>query len=412
MKALLVTLLATLTLVVTAQDIVLPPDYIKSIQLTGTETNPYVPVISKDGSITLSFDDLEGDEKNYYYMVEHCDRDWNTSDLLPTEYVSGYEKEKIYNYNNSFNTLQYYTNYQVTLPNKNTRFLISGNYRLSILDIDDNVVFTRYFIIYEPLTTVGVSVHRTRDMMYIDTQQTVKFVINYPGVKITSPQEEIFPVIYQNFDFSTKVEGLKPQFMRPDQLIYKYDEQTSFWGGNEFLNFDTKELLMTNNTVARVVSGEDLYRSLLYVDEPRESQPYTYYPDVNGAFVVRNIKADDSNTEADYTWVHFSLKTSEIIGETVYVYGAFNNYQLTDENQMTYNSDMQTYEADILLKQGFYNYTYVSLGNDDVIDAQAINGSYDATENDYQVLVYYAKFGSNYDRVIGYGVGSSRNLSQ
>ena len=396
-----------------SQEIVLPPNYIKSIQLSSSQNGVFAPIIPINGSLNLSFDDLEADEKDYYYKIEHCDKHWKTSDLVSTEYVRGYAEEQIRDYENSFNTLQDYTHYKLQIPNKNTRLRISGNYRISILDEDDETVFTRYFTVYEPVTTVGVSVHRSRDVTYIDTQQSVQFSINHPGFRINNPREEIYPVLLQNNDYSTQITDLKPQFIRGDQLLYKYDKETAFWGGNEFLNFDSKEIRLTNMNIGKVVSGKKLYHTHLYFDKERANMSYTYYPDVNGNFVIRNVNSEDSSTEADYSWVHFTLNVYEAYpNKEVYVYGNFNNYQLTDEHKMTFNPKTGHYETVILLKQGFYNYNYITLNDTDEINTTEINGSFDETENEYVLLVYYSKFGSYYDRVIGYGQGSSKQLGQ
>ena len=397
-----------------AQQPVLPPDYIKSVQLSSTQNGNFTPIIPINGSFILSFDDLQADEKDYYYKIEHCDKFWNTSDLLSTDFVRGYAEEQIRDYENSFNTLQDYTHYQLRIPNEYTRLTISGNYRISILDEDENLVFTRFFTVYEPITTVGVSVHRSRDITYIDTQQSIQFSINHKDFRIDNPGEEIYPVLLQNYNHHTQIAGLKPQFIRGDQLLYKYDSETAFWGGNEFLNFDTKDVRLNNVNIAKVVSGEKLYHTLLYTDKIRAYDPYTYFPDINGNFVIRNVNSEDSKIEADYSWVHFALASYEPIpGKEVYVYGAFNNYQLTDENKMHYDAKTGLYEADILLKQGFYNYDYVTLDKQGVLNTTEISGSFDETENEYIVLVYYSKMGSYYDRVIGMGKADSRlNLKQ
>lgn len=396
-----------------AQDLINPPEYIKSIQFSSSETGVFTPVVQLGGQLYFSFDDLEADEKDYYYEIIHYDKNWQESDLVSSEYVNGYNKEQIRDYENSFNTLQDYTHYQLKIPNEFTRIKISGNYIINILDDYDEIIFSRYFIVYEPITTVGVSVHRSRDVTYIDSQQSVQFSINHPNFYINNPRDEIYPVVIQNGDLNTQITGLKPQFIRNEQLIYKYDAETSFWGGNEFLYFDSKEIRMANMNIAKVESGPDLYHSYLYTDIIRAYDAYTYYPDVNGNFVIRNLDAEDSTIEADYTRVHFTLKADEnLLGKNIYVYGNFNNYQLNENNLLTYFKDTNTFEADILLKQGFYNYTYAILNENDQIDLTTINGSFDETENEYQVLVYYAKYGSLYDSVIGYGMGSSKTLEQ
>ena len=56
---------------------------------------------------------------------------------------------RIQEYYNSFNTLQIYSHYKLSFPNKFTRFLVSGNYLLKIVNEAKEVVFSRKFVIYE-----------------------------------------------------------------------------------------------------------------------------------------------------------------------------------------------------------------------------------------------------------------------
>ncbi len=393
-----------------AQKDIAPPETIKSIQIGSlNENNLLVPFVPLHGILYLSFDDLEADEKDYYYKIDHLDKDWNLSELNTTEYITGYEQERITEYENSFNTLQDYTHYRLSIPNEYTRIKISGNYRISILNDDDEIVFTRHFVVYEPLLTVGVSLHRSRDVSKLETHQSVHFVIDHKNFRIDNPGAEIHPVIIRNNNFRTAITGLSPQFIRQGQLIYKYDRETAFAGGNEFWNFDTKDIYNTNMSVARIIQGNDLYHAYLFTDRDRSNDAYTYYPDINGNFVIRTVNDDNSRTGADYLWVHFSLEVPENFDREVYIYGAFNDYQLNNTNRMHKNAENGLYEAAILLKQGFYNYTYV-IPDDGKVDDTALNGSHEETENEYTVLVYYTKAGSYYDRVIGIGKGSSSNL--
>ena len=215
--------------------------------------------------------------------------------------------------------------------------------------------------------------------------------------------------MYQNNDWNNVITNLKPQFFRGTQLIYRYDDKTTFFGGNEFLYFDTKDYRSATNNIRRV-ELKDIYETRLYVDEARTHKSYTYNPDINGGFFIRTINADNPKFEADYTKVHFIYKSDYTISEEedIYVYGAFNNWQFTDENKLKHTTQ-NYYETDITLKQGFYNYTYVSLDKNNSIN-NILEGTHFQTENNYTLLVYYKKFGSKYDEIIGYGVGSSVNL--
>ncbi|PHN99781.1 DUF5103 domain-containing protein, partial [Rhodobacteraceae bacterium 4F10] len=256
---------------------------------------------------------------------------------------------------------------------------------------------------------VGVAAFRSRNAATTNQQQTVQFSVNHPGLQINTPSQEINVTLFQNHNWNTAITNLQPIFIKPQQLLYNHTVRTNFWGGNEFLNFDTKFIRNSSLNVARV-ERKNLYHSYLYTDEPRNDKIYTYNPDINGQFVVRTTERDvvdnRDNTEADYSLVHFSLEAFEPYeNKEVFVYGAFNNYELSEENKMTYDSSQKIYKATLPFKQGFYNYNYATLDNNKNVDLHEVDGSFYQTENEYTVIVYYKPFGEIYDRVIGVGYG-------
>lgn len=407
----LIVFLITVTSVFSQEDIeVAEPDYIKSVLIKSSTPNNYFPLVKLGQSIHLSFDDLEGDFKQYYYKIQHCTYDWQLTNIASSVYSDGFVDDMIRNMDNSFNTYLNYTHYSISVPNNNIRFKITGNYLISVLDEDENVVFTRRFVVYKPKTEVGVSAHKARTIEGITTDQNVEITVNHPNMNINNPRQEIKLVIYQNGDWNTAITDILPQFYRGSQLIYKYGEETTFNAGNEYLFFDSKDYRNATNNI-REVYLKDIYETILYVDKQRSLEPYTFYPDINGNFVIRTINEPDENLESEYTKVHFSLALEEQLKDKdIYVYGAFNNFKFTNENLLKFNEESNLYQTQIKFKQGFYNYKYVTVDQDDVLDLNEISGSYFQTENEYNVLVYYRRLGSRYDEVIGYGSGSSVNL--
>lgn len=386
-------------------------EHIKTIILKPNSINSYAPIFRLGETMQLIFDDLNADEHDYTYKIEHCDYNWNPSNLSDSEFVDGYAEDRIRDYENSFNTLQPYTNYRLTLPNETTRLKISGNYKIYVLNDHEEVAFERKFVVYESKVTVGVTIYKSRDISTINTHQSVEFIINHPNLRINNPKEEILPVVIQNNNWQTAIEGLKPQFYRGTQLLYKYNKETSFLAGNEFLYLDSKSIRNTTLNIAKVEKGANLYHTYLYTNEERIDQPYTLFEDINGNFVIRTLNGQDNNTDADYSWVHFSLSCLENLeGKDVFISGNYNNWQLNDTNKLTYNQESGLYEATLLLKQGFYNFQYVTKNQDGVINNSDIDGSFYQTENDYTVLVYYNKFGSRYTKIIGVGYGNSKKI--
>lgn len=388
------------------------PDYIKTIIFKSTATNNYAPIIRLGEKLILSFDDLNADEHNYTYKIEHCTLDWEVSNLSEFEFINGFAEDRIRDFENSFNTLQPYTNYTLTIPNETTKIKISGNYILSVINEDSEIIFKRKFVVYEPKVTVGVSIYKSRDIATINTKQSVEFIINHPNYNINNPSLEIIPVILQNNNWQTAIIGLKPQFYRGTQLLYKYNKETSFWGGNEFLFFDSKSIRNSTLNIAKVELGKELYHTYLYTNEGRIGKPYTLFPDINGNFIIRTLDGNNSNIDADYSWVHFSLESFENLeGKDIYISGNYNNWQLNNTNKLHHNTETGLYETTILLKQGFYNYLYATKTKNGIISNHDIDGSYFQTENDYTVLVYYKKFGDRYTKVIGIGYGNSEKIN-
>ncbi len=390
-----------------------PPENIKSIIFRGTNDGDQFPIIKLGQTIFLTFDDLYADEEDYYYKIEHFNYDWTPSNLKKSQYLNGLDNLRIQNYQNSITTIQPYSNYQLKLPNKQTKLKVSGNYTLKIYDRYEKLVFSRRFIVYKDMVAVGVVLKRARNLNVINEKQTVQFTINANDVQLVNPQQEVKVTILQNYNWDTAIMNIKPQFFAGNQLIYKYDTETQFDGGNEYLFFDTKEIRVNNNAIARV-RLEEVYNHYLFTNINRSDRAYTYNPDINGNFIIRTLDGIDSSPyiEADYSYVHFRIPYDEIIGlDNIYVYGKFNNYDLNDENKLQFNPDTGAIEGKVLLKQGFYNYKYIKTTDKGEIDYNFISGNHYETENDYLVLVYYRNFGNLYDSIIGIGSGNSTNIS-
>jgi hypothetical protein len=376
---------------------------IKSIQLRPLQEKEFSAIVPLGTVLELSFDDLDADSKDYAYKIEHMTHDWKKSRLMSSQFIDGFDENTIIDVTNSFNTFQSYTHYSVRIPNINTVITKSGNYLLSVLNDDDEVMFTRRFVLYENLTTIGVQVGRSRNAKTVNTQQTVEFNVNHPNLRINNPSQEINVVVLKNENWNEKITGLQPTFFSPNQLKYTYTNNTNFWGGNEYLNFDSKLIRNKSLNVVRI-EMEDVFHHYLYPYTYNPFLTYRFNPDINGQFLIRTLEGNDPNTEADYAMMHFTLYVNEpFLDKELFVYGAFNNFYLDEENKMEYDFENKTYKANILFKQGFYNYTFVTQDNYGNVNANEINGTFFQTENEYKVITYFKPFGSLYDRVIGVG---------
>ncbi|WP_350285192.1 type IX secretion system plug protein domain-containing protein [uncultured Croceitalea sp.] len=392
------------------QEEINPPANIKTVIFKGP-TEDQFPVVQLGESMTLEFDDLTASEQDYYYKIIHCDYDWTPSQLLKSQYLNGIDNQRIIDYENSYNTLQPYSNYRLTIPNNEVQLKVTGNYVLEIYNMNQELQFSRRFVVYKDVVQVGGVVKRSRNFEFLNEKQIVQFNINTTGFPVVNPKQEVKVSIIQNHFWPTALYNIKPQFTVGTELVYKYDQETSFLGGNEFLNFDTKDLRTPTFAISKI-DFKELYHHYLFPNEFRYDRPYTYFPDVNGDFVVRTLQGDDVSREAEYTKVHFSLPYEAELGlDQVYVYGKFNNYDLSEENLMAYNEETGNFELEYPIKQGFYNYKFVVQKEDGTLRPNQVSGDFHFTENNYLILVYYRDFGDFYDSIIGIGTTNSRDIS-
>lgn len=407
----LITFLITTTITFSQEKEVVPPYYIKTVSFVQNGQNA-VPLFLLGDTFQLQFDDLHGTEDNYYYKITHCDYDWKPSQLSINEYLGGFDELRIQDYYNSINALQIYSHYKLTIPNKQTQLKVSGNYIISILNESREVVFSRKIIICEDLVSVPMQVKRARTNNNLEYKHNLEFAVKSNAITFQSPLTNVKVLLMQNGRFDNSISKIKPMYTIGNDLIYKYDTETQFWAGNEYLFFENKNIRVATNSIAQVDLNSGLYSCYLYTNGARASQQYTFWPDINGNFLVNNLNAENNEIESDYVWIYFSLSAPAFyLDKNIYVTGMFNNYVLSDENKMDYNEKKGIYEKAMMIKQGFTNYSFSVGDGKGKIDAEnAIDGNFWQTENNYHAIIYYRENNQRYDRVIGKGIATSTEI--
>ena len=381
--------------------------YIKTAQLykIGSELSTPTIRLNTTETVTLAFDDTEGDIKDYYYSLIHCNANWETSDLSEADYIDGYFQDFITDYQRSFNTKWQYTHYEVNLPNDNMKITKSGNYVLMVyLDNDpENVVLTRRFIVFEGILSFETTVRRPSRADDRNYRQEIDFKINAGAFNIPNPYSDLQVVIQQNNRWDNVCTGLKPLFVKDKVLIYDFDDANVFDGGNEFRYFDIRSLRFHSDRLLDIQTDSSGYQVLLKPDVKRTFKTYVSYSDLNGRYLVQVQEGNDNAVEADYAYVHFTLPLEEPEADgDFYLFGGFSDWQFKPEFKLKYNYDKKRYETNVLLKQGFYNYQYVLLKDKSKKgDETVIEGTHFTTENGYTLYAYFRDLTGNYDRLIG-----------
>lgn len=383
---------------------------IKTVQFHESSWEYAAPVIPLNSGqqLQLSFDDLDGDQKRYSLSFVHCNADWTPSDLVISEYLTGFFDLNIINFTYSMNTFQKYTHYSIMLPQQNITFTKSGNYLMYVY-LEGNkqdLVLSRRFMVYDSKATIAASFRQTigGDEQY--HKQHIDFTIASPGYDINNPYKDLKVTITQNNRWDNAVTNIKPTFVGGNQLTYSLDDASTFNGGNEFRFFDVRSLRFLTEKVKEIYRDDKLQNHVvLYPEGSRAAKPYLFYNDFNGNFLIHNSETQgNQDVEADYVFVEFFLPypTPEAKGN-FYVMGKLTDWHMSRLSKMTYNYTRLGYEATLYLKQGYYNYEYVlsddaKKGGNEIVT----EGDHWDTENDYNVYVYHRKFGTYYDQLIGY----------
>lgn len=294
MKSIAVLLLSFFCLTLTAQveTEIAPPYNIKTASFVQNSQN-VVPIFGLSESFEFQFDDLFGNEADYYYEITHCDYNWVPTDIPKSEYLSGFDSQKIQENVNSFNTLQIFTHYRLSIPNNYTKIKLSGNYVLTILNSDKEIVMKRYFVLYENRVSVPLKIRRPRTVKNIYSKHNLNFEINTDDFLLQNPTQNLKVVLLQNGNFNTTIKNIVPQYNIGNIFVYKYDMETQFWAGNEFLNFDSKDIKNANNYVSFVNSDSGIYNTHLFTNNAKTSFPYSNYSDLNGNFSIRKLDGEN-----------------------------------------------------------------------------------------------------------------------
>ena len=384
---------------------------IKSVVCNKNKLDLSLPIInlSSNDVLTIHFDDLDGDRKDYYYNIIHCNSNWEKSDLIESEYLDGFYTNSISDYEFSFNTVQKYTHYMFEFPNQNVKPKVSGNYIFQIFEENKNIVLTKRFMVLDNKVVIDSKIRRATLADFRATRHEIDFSINYNNVNIADPYSEITVHIKQNNSEENIITDLHPLFVKNQKLIYDYESENTFLGNNEFRHFDFSSLRYQSDRISEI-KFDSINNVYLFNDHKRTFNQYSIEPDINGNFLIRTQEGWNPNNEADYAYVHFTLEIEEISNQEIYLLGSFSDWKLDKEFKLLYNKETQKYETRLLLKQGYYNYQYALSNNDAKENINFIEGNHYQTRNDYYIYVYYRPVGARYDQLVGYSKSSSKEL--
>ncbi|MGV3527552.1 MAG: DUF5103 domain-containing protein [Flavisolibacter sp.] len=389
---------------------------VRSVKLyrSGDQTSfPLIELGSAD-VLQLEFDDMSNDVKNYYYTFELRNADWSPTMLRPFEYIKGFQNNRISTYRNSSLAAIPYIHYQATLPDRNCYPSLSGNYLLKVFLNNDTsqLVFTKRFVVVKSQTQMAAQVQQPFNATLFRTGQKLQIAVQTDSrIRVMSPSD-IKVAVLQNNNWQTALYLERPTIARGNYYEYSDEAITGMQAGKEFRYLDMRSLRLMSDRMQRIQNVGDSVFIYVKPEAPRNGEGQIYYRDLNGSYTIEALESINPFWQGEYAFVKFTFappRGRPIQGSDVYIFGEMTNYATDNSGKMDFNEETGLYEKTLFLKQGYYNYLYVTKPVDALgpVDFSQTEGNFWATENQYTVLVYYRPFGARADELIGFATINS-----
>lgn len=388
------------------QNIYIPENGIVTLRsmVNGDYSQPNVIRLNSNDQIEFSFDELSHEYHRYTYRIEHHNADGSPSKISEREYLKGFNNLTIENVRPSVNTTVPYTHYSLTIPNEHQQLLCSGNYSICIFDEQNsrNPVAEVYFYVVDPLVSIEGSVSPDTDIDHNQGHQQLSLEIKHKGYEIKDVHRDLKVLIRQNNTCYNQVSSWNdarfiPSSIDNDIIKYAHCRALIFEAGNEYRHFETVSQKRPGINVQNLEFITPFRHATIHPDRLR-IQNYLYAQDINGRYLVRDERVSNADTEADYFIVHFSLEAEETASATYYLEGELTNRELLP---LQYDKENRSYVISMLLKQGHYNYHYLTKDENGNSSTNRTEGNFFQTENEYTIYVFHRAFGERYDRLVG-----------
>ena len=283
------------------------------------------------------------------------------------------------------------------------------------MEIQSKIVFTRRFLVIEQRSDIAVQIQQPFNGQYFKTHQKIQFSINTMKLNMVNAMQQVRVCILQNDRWDNALSDIRPTFIRQGMLEYN-TENCIFPAGREWRWLDLRSFRLQSDRVDHANYTKQSTEIFVKPDLDRSQQRFVFYRDYDGRYSNDILENINPLWQSDYATVHFSYVPPGNLpfrNQDVYLLGELTNYGDIDSARMHFNTEKGMYETSLFLKQGYYDYCYVTKETPASSPSfEFTEGNYWDTENNYTLLVYYRPIGGRADELIGYSRFNSLNGRQ
>ena len=385
---------------------------IKTVQLFPYGNQFGYPVLGLNSAdrLELHFDDTEAGVKNYSYTYQLCNADWTPAMVSQFDFIRGFSQVRLTTYRVSSVALTRYTHYQAVLPDKNCVPARSGNYILKVFRDGDTskLIFTKKLLVVGEKAVIAASIQQPFNGQIFRTHQKIQLRVNLnEGLNVVNANQQVKVMILQNNRWDNAIQNIRPTFFSRNTLDFNSENDCVFPAGKEWRWVDLRSFRLQSDRVESAKYSNTATDVIVKPDADRSQQRFNFFRDRNGMYSIETTENINPLWQADYATVNFSFVppgNSPFANKDIYLFGELTNYDLRESAKMKYDAEKGVYYTSLFLKQGYYDYCYVTIDRDDrkrIASFEMTEGNYWETENEYTILVYYRDLAGRADELIG-----------
>ncbi len=373
------------------------PQSIKSVQLyrKGFEGNLPIIELESGQQLVLEFDELASVSGQYRISFSHHNKNWQESGLPEPWIFDGINELFVRGGTPNQQYKPDYFHYKLEFPNRDLNFSVSGHYLLHVFDYQSGTeLFSLPFFVTEAEGELQIRsetlFNQGDDGSAID-QLFGRY--SYPEF-VEFPRFDLSYAFIQNRFWRQSRNAGQISFTDDGLTEFHLSRENSFAANFEFSALDLTQLSLQNpqifnfepaKTPQRVTLKDDF---LNFLADPK--------PQFNSESGLPKNKPS-----ARYTEVIFRLNTGNRLNnsERVYLLGDFNQWTISERDELQFNPDLNVHQTSSLIKEGRYSYKYVTLENGN-INALRLSDSLTKRDQEYIGFVYYRDPQYQYDRLL------------
>ena len=338
-------------------------DYeVKSLRVYQKNNETTFPISMFGSEITIEFDVKGDDEPSWEILFLFCDKDWEP-------YESNLLMDEMYNTQRNlwFDVLPFRGDaanyhYSESFPNKNVKFPFSGKWMFFIQDaFDSDIIYGegKFYVVNDLETNLRVKLSKNRLEGRNPVPATFGEVLN---LKVTANLSD--SLFADRIEEVEVIENKKIEY--PIVIDKTYNNEYRFYEIDDVNQF---------SFFAKDIQPGGAYRQVNLMNRTKHTPPKTK-AQFGGIEISNKFKPggrdyfggskliDFRNDYAEYMDVEFSIRPPEGYYESIFIVGAFTDWDVWPEFEMKNTDGLFT--NTIELKRGVYDYQYVvaTINND------------------------------------------------